>query len=511
MRRLSLLGLLLAAPAFAQSAGGAGSFARIAAPFIDEHTLVVVRVDISRVDVDAILKLAVPLIGDDEEGGQTAAGVRRWVREFIRIGGKDVFFTYGAGDFPHLPCLCVVAPQKEEDQKAIAERLKLVFDAAAREADWTVAHGCVCVGSKDALAIVKDRKAVDRPELRAAIEAGKDGVAQVAFELSAEAKKIHEQVAPTLPAELGGGGIQKITRGMRWMALAIGPGPKLPAKLMTEATSHGAAQDLKNFESRAQQAALLRLLKGPEETDAAFLKRVSSLLQGHSTSVEGTRVTTEWEIATTWLEAVKIPEGPPAERMRSVNNIKQILLALHNYHDAHGHFPTDIRDKDGKPLLSWRVQILPYVDQAALYRQFRLNEPWDSEHNKKFVAQMPKVFRSPRQADNLKDRTTYLAPLGKGFMWDEAKGLKIFQITDGTSNTIALVEADDDRAVIWTKPEDITIDMKSPVTGLLGHYTEGFHAGIADGSVRFIKKSIDPKTLWALFTRDGGEVADSPK
>ena len=96
-------------------------------------------------------------------------------------------------------------------------------------------------------------------------------------------------------------------------------------------------------------------------------------------------------------------------------------------------------------------------------------------------------------------------------MWDEPKGLKILQITDGISNTIGLVEADDDRAVTWSKPEDMTIDPKNPITGLLGHYTEGFHAALADGSVRFIKKSIDPKMLWALFTRDGGEVTEFPK
>jgi hypothetical protein len=511
MRQISLLILFFASTAYAQRPGDGSSFARIAAPFIDEHTLVVVRVDVSGLDVDNILKLAVPIIGDDDEGSKKAAAARRWVKEFMRLGGKDVFFTYGAGDFPHVPVLCVSAPEREPARQALAENLMLIFEAAGNDAQWATLHGCVCVGTKDALAVVKDRKPVDRPELRAAIENGRYGVAQVAFALSAEAKKIHEQVAPTLPAELGGGAIQKVTRGMKWMALTIGSGPKLPAKLITEATSHDAARDLKAVESRAQQAALLRLLKGQGETDVAFRKRIRSLFENHRTTVEGTRITTEWEIATTWLEAVKIPEGAPAERIRSANNLKQLMLALHNYHDAIGNFPTDVRDKDGKPLLSWRVQILPFIEQDHLYRQFKLNEPWDSEHNRKLVAQMPKVFRSPRQADNLKEKTTYLAPLGKGFMWDEPKGLKVFQITDGTSNTIAIVEADDERAVTWTKPEDITIDMRNPLTGLLGHYTEGFHAALADGSVRIIKKSIDPKMLWALFTRDGGEVVGFPK
>src|SRR5262249_47427119 len=162
-------------------------------------------------------------------------------------------------------------------------------------------------------------------------------------------------------------------------------------------------------------------------------------------------------------------------------------------------------------LLSWRVQILPYIEQEELYKKFRLNEPWDSEHNKKLIKLIPKILRSPRQAGELRDRTTYLAPLGKGLMWDEPNGVKITQITDGTSNTIALVESDDERAVIWSKPEDITIDPKNPIAGLLGHYGEGFYAALADGSVRFMKKSIDPAALWGLFTRAGGEVPDFGK
>ena len=108
-------------------------------------------------------------------------------------------------------------------------------------------------------------------------------------------------------------------------------------------------------------------------------------------------------------------------------------------------------------------------------------------------------------------RSLPLAPLGPGFIWDDPNGVRMSKITDGLSNTIALVEADDDRAVIWTKPEDITIDRKKPLAGLLGHYTEGFHAAMADGSVRFVKKSVDPTALWAWFTRAGGEPVNAPK
>jgi len=510
MRSIAFFALLFGVPAYAQIPRGDSTFAHTAAPFIDQHTMVVVRVDVSRVDLDTVLKLAAALLGDGEEVGDAVPAVRAWVTEFTKKGGKDLFFTYGAADFPHLPCLIAPAPD-DASRKALSELLLTLFKESNKDADSAILHGCVCVGTKEALATAKARKPVVRPDLTESLEAGKEGVAQLAFAMSAQAKKIHEQVAPTLPTDLGGGSVHKITRGLKWMALTVGAGKSMPAKWITEAASPDAAQDLKAIEAYAQQAILSQILKSDVESDAAFRRRVTNLIDHHRTRLDGNRLTAEWEFATALLEAVKLPEGPPAERMRSANNLKQLLLALHSHHDTHDHWPADSRDKDGKPLLSWRVHILPYIEQENLYRQFKLNEPWDSEHNKKLIPLMPKVLRSPRQADSLKDRTTYLAPLGPGFIWDDPNGVRMSKITDGLSNTIALVEADDDRAVIWTKPEDITIDRKNPTAGLLGHYGEAFHVGIADGSVRFVKKSIDPTVLWALFTRAGGEIAEFPK
>src|SRR5262249_40706453 len=315
MYRLSLVVLLLAAPAFAQPGGQLRSFAETAAPFIAEPTLIVGRVDVTRVELDPVFKFATAILGSNDEVGEWIKTVRAWVRQFSNRGGTDLFFTYGAGDYPNLPCLIAPARGDEASRKALAELLLLGFKQTGKDADWTYLDGCVCVGTKDALAVAKTRKAVPRPELTAAIDAGREGVAQLAFALSAEAKKIHEQVAPTLPAELGGGGIQKITRGMKWMALSIGPGPKMPAKWITEAASPEAAQDLKAIETLAQQAALTQLLRSDVETDAAFRQRVNSLIDRHQTTVEGTRLTSEWELASTILEAVKIPESMPAERM----------------------------------------------------------------------------------------------------------------------------------------------------------------------------------------------------
>ena len=179
MRRLTLLALVVAAPAFAQPPGRE---APDYAPFIDEHTLVVARVDVSRVDVETALKLAGAIAGEGDEVGAAADAVRGSVKRFLEAGGRNVFVTYGPGDFPHLPCL--IAPAPEAADQAVGDQLVGLFKAADKEARWTALHGCVCVGTKEALAVLKARKPVARADLAAALDAGADGVVQVAFALS---------------------------------------------------------------------------------------------------------------------------------------------------------------------------------------------------------------------------------------------------------------------------------------------------------------------------------------
>ncbi len=197
-----------------------------------------------------------------------------------------------------------------------------------------------------------------------------------------------------------------------------------------------------------------------------------------------------------------------ARRSQAKNNLKQIGLAMHNYHDTYRAFPVAATvDKANKKLLSWRVHILPFIDQAALYQQFHLDEPWDSDHNKQFIKQIPTVYVQPTHADLATDgKTVYLVPTGKGTAFEGTDGMKIQNFTDGTSNTILAVEAHRDAAVIWTKPDDLEIDFKNPLKNLKSALVGGFHILMCDGSVRFVSDAIDVNTLKALFTRGGGEA-----
>ena len=199
------------------------------------------------------------------------------------------------------------------------------------------------------------------------------------------------------------------------------------------------------------------------------------------------------------------------------DNLRNIAAAMHQYHSRHGKFPAAYTvDKQGKPLLSWRVQLLPLLGQKELYRQFHLDEPWDGQHNRTLIAKMPEVYRSPASGAysppgakvKAPGQTNYVVPVGKETAFPGSGALGVSDIRDGCANTIMAVEVGDDHAVIWTKPEDLPFDAADPAGGLRRLPRAGFWAVLCDGSVRWIPHDFAPKDLRAAFTRAGGEVIE---
>jgi len=194
--------------------------------------------------------------------------------------------------------------------------------------------------------------------------------------------------------------------------------------------------------------------------------------------------------------------GPPSKRSHASNQLKQIGLAFDGYQDGWGRLPARaIYDPSGKPLLSWRVAILPFVEGSELYKQFHLDEPWDSPHNLALVEQMPEVYKNPESTSAIE--THYLAADGpECFFGGENSGVTT-EILDGADETILVVEAD--RAVVWTKPEDLHYTASDPKKDLRTHRPRGFMALLADGSAHYIKHETEDDTVSGLMTTEGGE------
>jgi Protein of unknown function (DUF1559) len=180
---------------------------------------------------------------------------------------------------------------------------------------------------------------------------------------------------------------------------------------------------------------------------------------------------------------------------------------LHNYHDTHGRLPPAVvYSEDGTPLYSWRVLILPFIEQQALYDQFKLDEPWDSPNNIRLLEKMPSTFAPPRGKANKTPRyhTVCHVFVGPGAAFEGREGFRLKDFLDGTSNTILIVEAGEPTP--WTKPDELIYDPNGPLPELKCPFKDGFRAAMADGSARFLSKGISERSLRAAITRNANDT-----
>jgi hypothetical protein len=202
-----------------------------------------------------------------------------------------------------------------------------------------------------------------------------------------------------------------------------------------------------------------------------------------------------------------------AARDKSSKNLMVIGLAMHNFADRQSNgenrFPPAAIRKDGKPRLSWRVAILPFLDRADLYHKFHLDEPWDSRHNKTLLNQMPEVYAPVVRTNAPPGSTYYQVFTGPGALFEDDHGPKLAEINDGLPNTILVAEAGS--PVPWTKPEDIPFDKDKPVPKLSRLFEDGICVAFADGSTRFLPKDIEPAALHALITSSAGDFVNFEK
>jgi prepilin-type processing-associated H-X9-DG protein len=212
-----------------------------------------------------------------------------------------------------------------------------------------------------------------------------------------------------------------------------------------------------------------------------------------------------------------------AAKASSQNNLKQLGIAMNYYHDTNGYYPPaqgyspmfGFNPGGGPgaapPKVSWRVLLLPYLEEGNLYNQYNFNEPWDGPNNSKLLTKMPKVYELPGDNPAPPGYTYYQVFVSSPssspqamFCTDPNVRVRIMEVTDGTSNTLLIVEGV--TAVPWTKPDDIPFDYNGPVPQLGTHYNGGCNACFADGSVRFLSPSLSNTTLRSLITRNGGEM-----
>jgi prepilin-type processing-associated H-X9-DG protein len=199
-------------------------------------------------------------------------------------------------------------------------------------------------------------------------------------------------------------------------------------------------------------------------------------------------------------------------RKQCANKMRQMVITILNYLDVYEKFPPAFSvDDNGKPLHSWRVMLLPFLGEVKLYESIRLNEPWDSEHNKQFHNKMPNAFKCPTcKIGNTQSDTVFCMVTGKeAFGKTDGKGITFRNIKDGASNTVCIVERK--TPVCWMSPEDVTFENaikgvnKSP-EGIGSDHDRGTNVAFIDGSIQFLPQDTKPEIIKALLTTEGGEV-----
>ena len=177
-----------------------------------------------------------------------------------------------------------------------------------------------------------------------------------------------------------------------------------------------------------------------------------------------------------------------AARTHDSNNMKRISLAMNNYHDSNNHLPP------AQENLSWRVHLLPYMEQSNVYRQFDLNQPWDSPANKRLASQ--RIPELVSVADAGTNETRYRVFVGPGTLYEPGKRpLSFREVRDGISTTIFAVEASE--TVPWPQPKELEYDRNGPLPalGVPNRRPQGFIVAMLDGSVRFVTPDVSPEVI----------------
>jgi hypothetical protein len=207
-----------------------------------------------------------------------------------------------------------------------------------------------------------------------------------------------------------------------------------------------------------------------------------------------------------------------ALRLVSCGHLTQLTLAMHSYCAEHDKRlpPQAIRDETGKPLLSWRVALLPYLGEKALYDQFKLDEPWDSPHNILLLDKMPTTFMDPINPQ--KGMTCYQVFTGPGTAF-ERDGLTLDDFPDGLGKTLLIVETK--TQVPWTSPQDLVFHPDQPLPEFPPRYNihfffheyrsmTGFMGYMGDGGHKSFSDLEDEDLIRKFITRNGGEDVDWP-
>jgi hypothetical protein len=329
-------------------------------------------------------------------------------------------------------------------------------------------------------------------------------------------RRAFSELMTELPKEFGGGSVETLVDGMEWASIGV----QLET-LRIEATIQSASPEAAKAFAEQLPVWLKAFvnLSAADETPELVQELVEPLLDALQVEVRADRVVVTIDDSAAKRLMATLDESFERllltfERADKMQKLKQLGLALHNYYSAYKVFPPFSPKEGSEPgNLSWRVHILPFLEESELYDKFALDEPWDSPQNIELLDEIPAIYAAGSEfwlvPSKLEPGHTMLqTPVGEGTIFGGDEPITFGKITDGTSNTLWLVEVAAEQALPWTAPRDYEFDPDDPAAGLNITIDGRFVAGMTDGSVHSLSGEIDAETLLHLFQMNDGHPVD---
>jgi hypothetical protein len=545
---LFVIGIVLRVPRTALAQANEPAVPAAVASTLDEQTFCVVGIDTTRVDLDSLSQqiAAIPILTERQRSDlalhKKNLGV--WLGHFRRAGGREIWIVLTLAD-GLLENPLVVVPLSDAANRQTLEGLFVSgkFDKAeVRERSLNMdgsieRDGAFVFGSKTALKRLRDFHGPTRAIPKSALEAVA-GTEVRAFVLPTDDQRrvlreflrdpqveraiVERMPQGTVPAEFlrNPGEIARLAlgEGLQWIAVGIATRENLTLKLTIGSKDAVSAKALDLWLAGAWQYAGQHVAARRDPDSAMIAGLIDQFSRLLAPKIDGDQLSVRVDMkqlmasaAGAFLGQAAFGAANQAENTVVKNHLKQLALAMHNYHDVYKRFPpAAIRDAEGRTLLSWRVALLPFIEENKLYQQFHLDEPWDSPHNKPLIEKMPDTLRPRSATVRAEGKTTLLVPVGKQTIFGPPEGVPIREITDGTTNTILIVDADEAHAVVWTKPDDLNVDGVDAKQAVFGTRKDGVLCTFADGHVQRLDPKITADLVHALLTRNGGEAIPSP-
>ena len=461
------------------------------------------------------------LSSEIEQAFSQAADAQQQIQNLRQMGLSRIYALFRTSDINTGDPLFVVPVDEGNDPKLVlglfeaAFRDRHSFDSKIVDDKIYLAHG------KSRLDQILAQQPDDERDFSSAFEAIEEASAALVIFGDSDTRRVIRELLPRfqVPANLlfpGRDNLPEfpeiegrlIADDLNWMAIRMVASEQAEVQVEIDLENEASAATLNKFLSGTLDGLLGADVTLSQELKESLANHLRPQLEGRRNRIELSLQQID-NLALLLTPSVK-EYSNKAKRTHESNKLKMMALAMHNYESAHGHFPDPLGTlENGQPGLSWRVHILPYIEEFELYNKFNLDEPWNSEANLALVEQMPLVYESPLLKKLEKGKTVYQLPFSAtaAFRPGAENPLRFRDVIDGASNTLMIVATEADQAAIWTKPQDWNVDDTDPWKGLRLDENQ-FRAALMDGSVRRISKKIGTDMLKALITPNGGEVID---